>query len=210
MSALQVQRMLEVTYNTAWFMCHRIRLAMTPTEEQQKRRLGGRDKPVEIDETYWGNYGKQRHGARGYAHKMKILDRRAGGRQAVVPLAERQREDGGADPQAAHRSEVPRHDRRGCDLQEAEREFRSHESVRHSAKEYVRGDVTTNTVESSFSVVKRGLYGTFHRVSERHLHRYLAEMVSEQGRLGEPNPAGASATQVGSLGAVEGLCRTRA
>jgi len=55
------------------------------------------------------------------------------------------------------------------------RYFRSHESVNHSAKEYARGDVTTNTIESSFAVLKRGLYGTFHQVSEKHLHRYLQE-----------------------------------
>jgi len=55
------------------------------------------------------------------------------------------------------------------------RDFRSHESVNHSAKEYARGDVTTNTIESSFAVLKRGLYGTFHQVSEKHLHRYLQE-----------------------------------
>ena len=53
--------------------------------------------------------------------------------------------------------------------------FASHESVNHSAKEYARGDVTTNTVESSFAILKRGLYGTFHSVSEQHLQRYCAE-----------------------------------
>ena len=54
-------------------------------------------------------------------------------------------------------------------------EFASHESVNHSAKEYARGDVTTNTVESSFAILKRGLYGTFHSVSEKHLQRYANE-----------------------------------
>lgn len=55
------------------------------------------------------------------------------------------------------------------------KEFDSHESVNHSAGEYVRGDVTTNTVESSFAILKRGLYGTFHNVSEQHLQRYANE-----------------------------------
>ena len=55
------------------------------------------------------------------------------------------------------------------------KEFASHESVNHSAKEYARGDVTTNTVESSFAILKRGLYGTFHNVSEQHLQRYANE-----------------------------------
>ena len=55
------------------------------------------------------------------------------------------------------------------------RRFAAHERVNHSAEEYARGDVTTNTVEGYFSVLKRGVYGTFHHVSEAHLHRYLSE-----------------------------------
>jgi len=55
------------------------------------------------------------------------------------------------------------------------REFKSHGVVNHSAKEYARGDVSTNTVESSFAILKRGLYGTFHNVSEQHLQRYATE-----------------------------------
>lgn len=51
----------------------------------------------------------------------------------------------------------------------------SHESINHSQKEWVRGDVTTNTAEGFFSLVKRGLYGTFHAVSRKHLHRYISE-----------------------------------
>ena len=54
-------------------------------------------------------------------------------------------------------------------------EFASHESVNHGAGEYARGDVTTNTVESSFAILKCGLYGTFHSVSEQHLQRYATE-----------------------------------
>lgn len=54
-------------------------------------------------------------------------------------------------------------------------EFGSHEVVNHSAKEYSRGDATTNTVESSFALLKRGLIGTFHSVSEQHLQRYATE-----------------------------------
>jgi len=69
-SALQVQRMIEVTYKTAWFMCHRIREAMTSPPEKQ---LGGGESPVEVDETYWGNKGKQRYGARGFAQNENPL-----------------------------------------------------------------------------------------------------------------------------------------
>ena len=55
--------------------------------------------------------------------------------------------------------------------------FASHESVNHTAKEYARGDVTANTVEASFAILKRGLYGTYHSVSEKHLQRYINEFV---------------------------------
>lgn len=70
MSAKQIERMLGVTYKTAWFMCHRIREAMT---NGFSGPLGGEGGPVEVDETYWGNTGKQRKGARGYDHKMKVV-----------------------------------------------------------------------------------------------------------------------------------------
>ena len=55
------------------------------------------------------------------------------------------------------------------------KDFAPHESVNHTAKEYARGDVTTNTVEASFSLLKRGLIGTFHHVGEQHLQRYVTE-----------------------------------
>lgn len=55
------------------------------------------------------------------------------------------------------------------------REFASHEVVNHHSGEYARGDATTNTVESSFAILKRGLYGTFHHVSEEHVKRYAHE-----------------------------------
>lgn len=54
-------------------------------------------------------------------------------------------------------------------------EFAAHETVNHGAKEYARGDVTTNTIESYFSVFNRGMRGTYQHCSEKHLHRYLAE-----------------------------------
>src|SRR5262249_55216772 len=70
-SAHQLHRMLGVTYKSAWFMAHRIREAMN--ENGFFEKLGGSGKTVEADETYWGNKGKQRKGARGYAHKEKIF-----------------------------------------------------------------------------------------------------------------------------------------
>jgi len=173
MSAKQIERMLGVTYKTAWFMCHRIREAMT---NEFGGLLGGGSGIVEADETYWGNTGKQRDGARGYAHKMKI-----------VSLVER---DG--EKRSYHvanvtaetvrpilKSQVKASARLMTDeaavYTKVGREFAEHSFVRHGAKEYARGDVCTNTVESSFAILKRGLNGTFHSVSEKHLQRYCHE-----------------------------------
>ncbi len=70
-SSHQLHRTLGVTYKTAWFMTHRIREAMRDSDF--KRKLGGKNVTVEVDETFWGNKGKQRKGATGYAHKEKIF-----------------------------------------------------------------------------------------------------------------------------------------
>lgn len=172
-SSLQLQRMLGVTYKTAWFMSHRIRAAMDIAPVGQLGEDGG---PVEADETYWGNVGKQKPGARGGDHKMKVLSlvERNGQKrsfhvtnvnavtlrpimQAQISAKARLMTDEAAVYPAIGKN------------------FASHQSVNHSAKEYARGDVTTNTVESSFAILKRGLYGTFHSVSEQHLQRYVTE-----------------------------------
>jgi transposase-like protein len=173
-SAKQVERMLGVTYKTAWFMCHRIREAMNIEPEGQ---LGGGGGPVEVDETYWGNVGKQKPGARGGDHKMKIVslvDRESGEKRSfhvaevtaktlkpiilnnVSDAARLMTDESRVYAKIGHR-------------------FVSHETVNHSKEEYARGDVTTNTVEGSFSILKRGLTGTFHSVSEAHLQRYCHE-----------------------------------
>jgi transposase-like protein len=173
MSSKQLERVLGVTYKTAWFMSHRIREAMNTTHPGP---LGSGGAPVEADETYWGNTGKQRKGARGYAHKMK-----------VVSLVER---DG--NKRSFHVANVTadivrpillKHVSAQARLMTDEasvytkvgREFAEHGVVNHGAGEYARGDVTTNTVESGFAIFKRGLYGTFHHVSEAHLQRYATE-----------------------------------
>jgi transposase-like protein len=173
-SAKQLERMLGVTYKTAWFMAHRIREAMNIAPTSQLGGTGGA--PVEVDETYWGNVGKQAPGARGYAHKMK-----------VVSLVERDGEKrsyhvtnvNAATLKPILKEQIAAKTRLMTDDAKVYRNigksFASHEVVNHTAGEYMRGDVTTNTVESSFAILKRGLYGTFHSVSEQHLQRYATE-----------------------------------
>ncbi len=174
MSSKQLERMLGVTYKTAWFMTHRIREAM----KASGGLLGSGGKPVEADETYWGNETtKKRYNAdAGYEHKMKI-----------VSLVER-----GGNKRTFHvdrvnaktlRPILQAHIAPEAHLMTDEakvykpigKKFAKHSSVNHRAYEYSRGDVTTNSVESSFALLKRGLIGTFHHVGEQHIQRYATE-----------------------------------
>ncbi len=185
-SAHQLMRTLGLgSYRTAWFMAHRIREAMKATETGP---LGGSGKIVEADETYFGKrvtpiVSKQRKG-RPFTKKGK-----SGGADkiAVVALVER-----GGKVRTFHvqhatavnvRDVLVRNVSRDSTLFTDEsrlytntgKEFDSHDTVKHSAKEYVRGIVHTNTVENVFSVFKRGMKGIYQHCGEAHLHRYLAE-----------------------------------
>ncbi|MGA9665223.1 MAG: IS1595 family transposase [Gallionella sp.] len=172
-SSHQLHRTIGVTYKTAWFMAHRIREAM---DTGFTGPLGSTGSPVEVDETYWGNQGKQAKGARGFAHKMKVVSlvERNGQKRSfhvanvtaktVTPILRKQ---------VAKNARLMTDETRVYN--KVGKEFASHEKVNHSAGEYSRGDVTTNTAESSFAILKRGLYGIFHHVSEQHLQRYATE-----------------------------------
>jgi transposase-like protein len=179
-SAHQLHRTLGVTYKTAWFMCHRIREAMAPTDPGS---LGGAGKVVEVDETYVGGKDKNKH-----ASKRKNLGRGGVDKECVVSLVER----GGA-VRSFHVPGVTAKRLRPILYTVADRashlmtdgsslytkhgrQFAAHSSVDHAAGEYVRmGIHHSNTVENYFSILKRGIVGTFHHVSEAHLARYLAE-----------------------------------
>src|SRR6266566_8376772 len=172
-SAHQLHRTLKVTYKTAWFMAHRIREAM---KEMNPSPIGGEGKIVEADETGIGGSKVNR----AYATK-------APKKQTVFSLVER----GGA-ARSFHIANVTARTLRPLIVKAASRksrlmtdeaqwyvrvgdEFARHESVNHWQKEYVRGDVYTNTAENYFSILKRGIYGVYQHVSEAHLHRYLVE-----------------------------------
>ncbi len=171
-SAHQIHRMLGVTYKTAWFMCHRIREAMTSNPEGLLGSGGG---TVEADETYWGNQpGKRKR--RGYDHKMKIValvERGGDVRSYHVPHVSAATLRPILKSQIAQEAHLMTDEHAGYKL--VGREFASHGVVKHSAGDYAHGDVTTNSIESVFSLLKRGLNGTFHHVSEEHLQRYLHE-----------------------------------
>jgi transposase-like protein len=187
MSAHQLHRMLGVTYKTAWFMAHRIRYAMEQPSFQPK--LAG---TVEVDETYVG--GKVRRANRKQYAPLNPMTpdmrRRKTGRGSdkipVLTLIER----GGrarsfrvaSVTSNSLKGAIRRHVSREAHIRTdsfssykgLDREFASHKTVNH-AYEYVRGDVHTNTAENFFSILKRGVNGTYQHVSEAHLPRYLAE-----------------------------------
>jgi transposase-like protein len=171
MSALQLQRHLGVNYRTAWYLAHRIREAM---DEPDGLKLTG---TVEIDETYIG--GKQR----GHKSKLKNKDvvlgmRQRGGKLKLVQVADNKA--GTLYDQVAKHVD-PTADRIMTDdatwYNFRLTRFRDvpHSRIRHSAGEYVKGEVHTNTVESAFSLLKRAVVGTYHQLSIKHLQRYLNE-----------------------------------
>jgi len=177
-SSHQLHRMLGVTYKTAWFMSHRIREAM---KEADPHPMGGGGSTIEVDETFWGNTKPrgQKKG-RGYHHKEKIftlVERGGRARSFHVPavnaktlrpiLREQIKEDTHVMTDEAGQY---------CHTKESmTADFEHHSFVKHGVGEYVRGDVHTNTIESYFATLKRGLNGTFHHVSPCHLKRYVSE-----------------------------------
>lgn len=172
-SSHQIHRMLGVTYKSAWFMTHRIREAMKPGSTGL---MGGGGGVVEADETFWGNNGKQANGARGFAHKMKVVslvERDGQKRSVVVPNVNAKTLRAVLEANVCKTAHLMTDEHSGYTL--VGREFASHGVTRHSRGEYAVGKVHSNTAESSFSLLKRGLIGTFHHVGEQHLQRYVTE-----------------------------------
>jgi transposase-like protein len=179
MSAHQLHRMLEVSYKTAWFMCHRIREAMKGSGIAP---LGGEGRYVEADETYIGGKEKNKHV--GKRNKRNIGGM---GKQVVFALVDRDGHSHSfhvanvcgemlrplivtyASRQSSFMTDT------GGQYYHVGKEFARHETVNHSADEYVRGDAHTNTAECRFSLMKRAVYGTHHSISQAHLPRYLVE-----------------------------------
>jgi transposase-like protein len=175
-SSNQLHRTLGCTLKTAWFISHRIREAMkaggpfTPM-------MGSDGSPVEVDETFFGRIDGMKKGKAAWAHK-----------NVVVTLVER-----GGSARSFHvdgvragdilpivRANISPNARLMTDEHSAYKviadiQGMSHETVNHSKDEWVRGDVTTNTVEGFYSVFKRGMKGVYQHCGEKHLHRYLSE-----------------------------------
>jgi transposase-like protein len=174
-STRQLQRTLGVGMKTAWFMGHRIRLAMAPLPGSAGP-MGGTGKTVEADETWVTKSPKTRRqpGERTDTQILSLVER--GGSIRSMYLDHR-------TVRSALYQHLDRNSRLVTDKAQSYKFFvepGKHESVDHSKGEYVRGDVHTNTLEGFFSIFKRGLIGVYQHVDQKHLDRYLAEFDFRQ------------------------------
>jgi len=182
-SSMQLSKEIGITQKSAWFVLHRLREA-----------CGGKDLTklqgiIEIDETFVGGKETNKHenkklkAGRGTVGKTPVLGmRERGGRTVAMPIA-------GTDAETIQ-SAIHHHVEPGSIIHTDEAgAYRGidgfgHDTVNHSAGEYVRDDVTTNSIESVFAVLKRGIYGVYHHTSQKHLGRYVDEFSF---RLNEGN-----------------------
>jgi len=182
-SAHQVHRMLKISYKSTWFMMHRLREAMRPvfppTIGGKGKRKGG---TVEMDTTFVGGLEKNKH-----AYLRRGFGTGGYGKEAVVSLVERggsvnshhvpkvNAKNVGAILEAQLHPKATLYTDDDKTFRSVKPRYRPDEVIHHSAGEYVRGDVHTNTIEGYFSILKRGIIGVYHHVSQQHLKRYLAE-----------------------------------
>ena len=189
MSAMQLKRTLwgehKGSYKTAWYLCHRIRAAMATAE---KTMLYG---TVEMDETYVGGIqrGHQNKPGHGLSTKEIVIGlRQRGGETRFFhaedtksgTLAQYIKENVSEDVDVIVTDEFNAYP----SAMKATGHAAKHKTIRHKAKVYVDGDIHTNTVESAFSLLKRGIIGTWHRISAKHLAAYLEEMTFRFNRRG--------------------------
>jgi transposase-like protein len=176
----QIQRMLNCSMKTAWFLGHRIRLAMDPGYTGP---MGGDGKTVEADDMELGRSPKTRKRPEGRKSNMKVLSLiERGGPIRSITLDHR-----GIGPR------LYKHlDKRSRLVTDSAPVFKftgaaSHGAVDHSKYEWVRDDVHTNTLEGFFSVFKRGIIGVYQHVDSKHFDRYLAEFdfrMNNRAKLG--------------------------
>ncbi|MCC0048138.1 MAG: IS1595 family transposase [Rhodobiaceae bacterium] len=191
-SANQLHRTLGVTLKTAWFMAHRIREAM---REGGFGPLGGSGQIVEADETYFGK--RAGPAPEKTTRGLPFAKKGKGGpshKRAILGLIER-----GGSVRTFHVAQATKVNVADLVTKNVDREsklftdesrlytgmserFEAHETVRHGRGEYTRGEIHSNTIESYFSIFKRGMRGTYQHCAEKHLHRYLAEFDFRHNR----------------------------
>lgn len=215
-SSNQLHRTLGVTLKTAWFMSHRIRLAMA---DGSLTPMGGEGMTVEADETYFGKTAEApTQTTRGTAFTGSKKGRGPAGKRAIISLVERGGSVRSFHPERADKDTVQtivkdnlaKESRLMSDESRLyvglSAHFADHQTVKHSAGEYVRltdRAVHSNTVEGYFSVFKRGMKGVYQHCAEKHLHRYLAEFdfrYNNRTKLGVDDVARADRALKGVVG----------
>jgi hypothetical protein len=212
-SANQLHRTLGVTLKTAWFMAHRIREAM---REGKLGPLGGAGQIVEADETYFGSKAERRPALRPTTGKPYKNRGGLSTKRAVLGLIER-----GGSVRTFHIEQATKINVADLVTKNVAREsvlytdesrlyggmanvFADHQTTNHGSGQYVRdGGIHSNTIESYFSVFKRGMRGTYQHCAEKHLHRYLAEFDFRHNRrvaLGVDDKARANQILTGVVG----------
>src|ERR1039457_7072508 len=174
LSAFQLKRDLGIAYKTAWYLSHRVRKAMELVELADAEPLTG---TVEADETYMGSkkYDKRRKRAKNDKERVfGLVERDARAKPLHIPAVNRYhvidklKDNIAVDASALYTDDSALYDRLPANIQK-------HEIVNHSAKEWVRGDVHTGTIDGYWGLLKRGIIGSFHQISIKQLHRYLSE-----------------------------------
>ena len=179
MSALQIMRYMDFgSYKTAWYMCHRIRAALADKDFHQLMGI------VEVDETFVGGKAKNRHkdkrgdGSGGTGGAGKAIAAGAASRKGnvVARVIQNVRSDtltAFVREAVSHKVSLLCTDHWVGD-KHLDREY-PHKTIDHAKGQYVVGEIHTNTIEGFWSIFKRGVVGTFHKVSEKYLPLYVAE-----------------------------------
>jgi transposase-like protein len=204
-SSMQLAKEIGITQKSAWFVLHRLREACGGDNLSKLKGI------IEIDETYVGGIEKNKHeskklkAGRGTVGKTAVLGmRERGGKVVAMPISKTDK----ASIQSAIAQNVEAGSMLNTDEAGAYDGIKAlsfgHETVNHSAGEYVRDDVTTNGIESVFAVLKRGLIGVYHHASPKHLGRYVDEFTF---RLNEGNVKNHTLTRLESF--VDGVAGKR-
>jgi transposase-like protein len=192
MSALQIKRMVfhdKASYETVWYMVTRIRAAMNNDGFQQLMGI------VEVDEAYFGGKNKNRHRAKkqsggGPKHKIPVIAAISRKGNVVCQVIENTSADtlgGFVGKVVSDKVDLVATDSAGAYREGLPYYIRNHQMVDHKAGEYVRGEVHTNNIESFWSLLKRGVMGSYHNVRKKYLPLYLAEFTFRHNNRKNPD-----------------------